>query len=108
MEQGASFYAKEALQKAGIAAHRLTLLKAQPNTIFRVHVEKGADLVLRLRNEPIDLAVLKLQSRWLQALRDHGLNAPSIVPLQDKLSVTIGRRQATLYTWIGGRRAMDA
>src|SRR5688572_2343602 len=78
-------------------------LKAQPDTIFRVTSAKRG-FVLRIRKEPLDARVLALQSRWLTKLHACGIDAPQLV----HPSLPIPGQQASLYTWVEGKRARDA
>jgi Ser/Thr protein kinase RdoA (MazF antagonist) len=101
--------ANEALAEFGIAAKRLTELANRHNHVFRVDAASGERFALRIQNDLLSDAEVRLQVGWLQSLAKH---SAVVVPLPMHtvdgepfalVECGHGRRRAMLLCWVPGR-----
>jgi Ser/Thr protein kinase RdoA (MazF antagonist) len=104
--------ARDALTIYGVSATRLTPLRHEHNTTFRVDATDGARYVLRVhRKDHHMLGAIVSELRWLVALRqDTALGVPEPVPSRDGDLLGFGiaagmpaARPCVLFRWLDGR-----
>ena len=104
--------ARGALAAYGVSAARLTPLRHEHNTAFRVDAADGARYALRLHRPGQHTAgAIGSELRWLSALRrDTALGVPEPVPARDGALLTRAtaagvpeERRCVLFRWLDGR-----
>jgi Ser/Thr protein kinase RdoA (MazF antagonist) len=107
--------ARELLDRHGVAAARLVVLKDAPDFVFSVRTASAEKFLLRLRRSPLPDTVARVQARWLASISaDTDVVTPKVVRLGGKIFQTVlvpgedASRQAAMFTWVEGRRAKGA
>ena len=100
-----------ALDSWGKQAREIQLVKMRENAVFRVVDAQGSVFALRVHREGYhDDDALGAELRWMAALRQDGIEVPTVVPAENgRLFVKArsaecpGERQVDLFEWIDGR-----
>jgi Ser/Thr protein kinase RdoA (MazF antagonist) len=104
--------AASALQRWGMAAQHIELIKMRENAVFKIVDSDGAAYALRIHRAGYHSDdALRSEHQWVKALQAHGLDVPTQVPTLDGLpfvNVQLGgspsSRQVDLFEWIHGRQ----
>lgn len=101
-----------ALAAYEVGKPRMTPLRHEDNTTFRLHVENGEQYMLRIHRHPKKTPeMVRSEMMWLDALREEGeLVVPVPVPTRDGDLLTIAAadgvpepRVCVLFRWVPGR-----
>lgn len=103
--------ATTALGRYPIVVRRLRLLATDTNTIFRIDTADGRRLALRVGTAPDTIVTdIALETAWLEALADSGIEVVGIVPSNDGARFVEvedpdvdGVRRCAVFTWVPGR-----
>ncbi len=103
--------ARLALRSWGKQAEHMHLIKMRENAVFRVVDTQGGVFALRVHREGYhDDEALSAELQWMAALRQAGVEVPTVVPAQSgRLFVKVRStdlatsRQVDLFEWIDGR-----
>ncbi|HJV71703.1 phosphotransferase enzyme family protein [Ideonella sp.] len=104
--------AESALRSWHTAVREIRLIKMRENAVFRVVDSQGDAFALRVHHEGNhDDDALRSELQWMSALKEDGVDVPTIVPAADgRLFVSVpmdgvrGVRQVDLLRWIDGRQ----
>ena len=103
--------ARVALRSWGKQARQVHLIKMRENAVFRVVDTQGSVFALRVHREGYhDDEALSAELQWMAALRQAGIEVPTVVPARGgRLFVKVRSadlatsRQVDLFEWIEGR-----
>ncbi len=104
--------ARDALEQWDLEGAGLTLIKHRENAVFRVERDGAAIGALRLHRHGYHTdAALESEIRWMQALKDAGIDVPIVMPARSgELFVRYsgdglpGEIQIDLFEWIEGEQ----
>ncbi len=102
--------ARHALCEWRFEAEDLTLIKYRENAVYRVTRSDGRPYALRIHRHGYHSdAELRSEFQWIAALKEAGLDVPSVVPLADGAPFAVVAhdgvpepRQVDLFEWVDG------
>jgi Ser/Thr protein kinase RdoA (MazF antagonist) len=100
-----------ALRFWGKEAEDIRLIKMRENAVFQVVDSRGSVFAMRVHRDGYHSGdALRSELQWISALRDWGMDVPTVVPANDgSLLVTaslpgvVSPRRIDLFEWIDGR-----
>ncbi len=101
---------QQALVEFDRVGARVELIKARENAVFKITSVTGEKTALRVHRAGYHTnAALRSELKWMNALNDHGVSVPEVIPTRDHELFCVlggdevgGARQIDLFRWVDG------